>query len=69
MRRWLFVLFVAGCTTQSPCETAGGSCMGTNEACPAKTTFSGFDPQCEPKSKCCRPVEGFDAGSKADGGM
>lgn len=31
--------------------------MDSSALCPADAVFIGFDPACEPQSKCCRPVD------------
>jgi hypothetical protein len=63
------VLLTAACARQSVCESGGGRCTATSELCPLNTQFSGYDPECEPLSKCCRPLPGFDAGRVVDAGQ
>ncbi|MBL8949228.1 MAG: hypothetical protein JNK82_00530 [Myxococcaceae bacterium] len=62
------MLLTTACARQSACESSGGRCSATSELCPLNTQFTGYDPECEPLSKCCRPLPGFDAGQAVDPG-
>jgi hypothetical protein len=66
---WLAVavLLLLGCSQASPCEVRGGRCTRTDFICGSGFVFDGFDPACEPNSKCCLPISG-DAGAPPDGG-
>ena len=50
------LLLVMACARHSPCEAGGGVCMASTESCPADARFTGFDPACEPLSRCCTPI-------------
>jgi hypothetical protein len=53
------------------CQASGGRCTRTDIACGANYVFDGYDPSCEPNSKCCLPVVTTgecDGGACADAG-
>jgi hypothetical protein len=56
-----WVVLLSSCTQASPCEVRGGRCTRVDVACGVDFVFDGYDPTCEPNSKCCLPAS-------ADGG-
>ncbi len=59
----------SSCSVQTPCEAQGGVCTARNVECGATQRFVGYDPACEPMSKCCVPLSGSpsDAGTSCAG--
>jgi hypothetical protein len=70
MKRLVFsgvLVLLISCTQPSVCEARGGQCQRTDVVCGVGLQFDGFDPSCEPNSKCCLPLNP-DSGTPPDAG-